>query len=206
MSAQPAALRNGGPILEVLRAIMPPEPTVFEAASGRGHHAMAYAGEFEGLAWYPSDANPDRVADMDRRFAEGALPAIRPPRRVDVRDAGWEAAVLADIGAVDMVFNVNMIHIAPWDACLGLMAGAGRLLHDGGFLFLYGPFNVDGEYTSEGNAAFDRELRAQDPEWGIRELEAVRYAGWTAGLKFERRVDMPANNMSLIFRRDGGTD
>jgi hypothetical protein len=201
----PAALRNAGPTLDALRPLLPAGARVFEAASGGGHHAVCFCEALDIAQWHTSDADPALVEHMTVRFAAGAPDGVVPPVRADMCDPGWADAVFAATGPVDAVFNVNMIHVAPWAACLGLLAGAARLLRDGGFVFMYGPYNVDGAYTSPGNAAFDAELKAKNPEWGLRDIEDVRYAAWTNGLAFERRIDMPSNNLSLVLRKAGVT-
>ncbi len=199
----PAALRNAGPILDVLRPLMPARARVFEAASGRGHHAVYFCNALDIDRWYTSETDPALIERMNAGFADLAPEGVVPPVPADMCDPGWAETVLATTGPVDAVFNVNMIHVAPWEACLGLLAGAARILRDGGFVFMYGPYNVYGEYTSPGNAAFDAELQAKNPSWGLRELEDVRYAAWTNGLAFERRIDMPSNNLSLVLRKTG---
>lgn len=197
----PAALRNAGPILDVLRPLMPVGARVFEVSSGRGHHAIAFAEALDGVRWHTSEADPELLACMETRFAGEAVPGVVAPLLADMCDPGFADTVLAVCGPFDAVFNVNMIHVAPWAACLGLLAGAARILRDGAFVYMYGPYNMDGAYTSPGNEAFDARLRAQNPDWGLREFEAVRHAAEVNGLALERRIDMPSNNMSLIFRK-----
>lgn len=189
-----AADRNKDAILDVLRDILPGAGTVLEIASGGGQHVAHFAAALPGLDWQPSEAAPELVAHL----AKPAHPNIRPAVRVDVCEPGWTAAV---VGTPDAVISANMIHIAPWAACLGLFAGSAKLLRPGGLIYFYGPFVVDGAYTSQGNAAFDRSLRDQNPEWGLRDLAQVCDAARDAGFDLDRTVDMPVNNLSVIFRR-----
>lgn len=189
-----AADRNKDAILPVLRAVLPAEGTVLEIASGGGQHVAHFAAALPDLDWQPSEAASELVAHL----ATPVRPNIRPALRIDVSQAGWQDVVTSPLVAV---INANMIHIAPWAACLGLLDGAARLLGPGGLVCFYGPFIVGGTYTSEGNAAFDRSLREQNPKWGLRELEKVCDAARDAGFDMDRTVDMPVNNLSVIFRR-----
>jgi hypothetical protein len=191
----PATARNRGPILEVLRAVLPRRGTVLEVASGSGEHAVYFARELPELVWQPSDPDPAARASIVVWSAEAGLANLRAPLALDVRRDGLAMPDLVAIVAI------NMVHIAPWQAAEGLLAGAAAALPAGGVLYLYGPYFRDGHPTVPSNAAFDAELRAQDQSWGIRSLEAVTAAATAVGLRLDRVVEMPANNLSVVYRR-----
>ena len=191
----PAAERNRDPILGVLARVLPPRGTVLEVASGTGQHVVHFAAGLPGLVWQPSDIEPDALRSITAWCEAAAVPNVRPPMRLDVTAAPWP------VGTVDAIVCANMIHIAPWTACRGLLHGAARHLTPGGVLVLYGPFMIGGVHTAPSNAAFDRDLRARDPAWGVRDLDAVRDTAHPLGLVFEERVPMPTNNQTVIFRR-----
>lgn len=191
----PAALRNRGPIEAVLREVLPASGRVLEIASGSGEHVVAFAAAFPALEWQPSDPDGEALASIDAWAAEVGLSNLRPALRLDASEWPWPTEPPAAIVCI------NMIHIAPWAACLGLMRGAGELLPPGGLLYLYGPMTIDGRFTAASNAEFDASLRARDPAWGVRDVEAVAAAGRARGLELTRVVAMPANNASLIFAR-----
>ena len=196
----PATARNRDAILEVLRRILPSGPaTVLEIASGSGEHAIHFAGALPGLTWQPSDPDPGALASIAAWSADSGCRNLRPPLQLDAR---WDSWPIDQLGAqLDAIFCANMIHIAPWSACVGLLAGAGRHLAPGGLLVLYGPYRIGGVHTAPSNEAFDADLRARDPSWGVRDLEAVVALAAPLGLGLEERVPMPANNQTLIFRR-----
>jgi len=191
----PAAARNRGPILEVLRAWLPERARVLEVGCGTGQHAAFFAREMAGVDWQPSDRD-DALFDAVRGWArEEGVEARRAPVRLDVTDdAAWPA------GPFDAVFSANLIHIAPWEACQGLLRGAGRVLREGGLLLLYGPFRVEG-HTAPSNEAFDADLRARDPRYGVRDLEAVAAEAASHGLVVETQIPLPANNRVVVLRR-----
>jgi SAM-dependent methyltransferase len=191
----PATARNRTPILEVLRQVLPATGTVLEIASGTGEHAAFFAAALPTLIWQPSDLDPDALASIEAWRAEVSLANLLAPLRLDAQSDAWP------VDAVDAVFSANMIHIAPWSAAEGLLRGAGRHLVAGGLLILYGPFHVGGAPTAPSNASFDADLRARNPTWGVRDLEAVVAAAREQRLEFEQRIDMPANNLMLVFRR-----
>ncbi|MGE8130822.1 DUF938 domain-containing protein [Methylobacterium sp. NPDC080182] len=191
----PAVARNRDAILAVLREILPDSGTVLEIASGSGEHAVHVAAALPGLDWLPSDPEPAARRSIAAHALRAGLDNIRPPLALDAAAAAWPVA------RVDGIVCINMIHIAPWAATEGLMAGAGRVLSAGGVLFLYGPFREADRPFAESNAAFDASLRARDPAWGVRDLDAVAAEAARHGLSLVRRVAMPANNLSLIFRR-----
>jgi hypothetical protein len=191
----PATARNREPILEVCRRVLPPAGTVLEIASGTGEHAVWLAEQLPGLVWQPSDLDDGALESIAAWIAHTGLGNVRPPLRLDVCQERWPVA------EVDAVFNANMIHIAPAEACQGLMRGAGRVIVPRGVLVLYGPFRIGGAHTAPSNAAFDADLRQRDPRWGVRDLETVVALAEENGLAFEERVAMPANNQTLVFRR-----
>lgn len=184
--------RNKGPILEVLREVLPARGTLLELASGSGQHTAFFAAELPGLTIQPSELDPALRASIEAYQAE-AGPNFLAPVALDVASTDW------GVGTFDAVFCANLIHIAPWSVAEGLIAGAARHLARPGVLVLYGPYRIDGAHTAESNAAFDQSLRARDPSWGVRDLEAVVTLAERAGLTFRERVAMPANNQCLVF-------
>jgi len=191
----PAAERNKGPILEVLRRVLPPQGLVLEIASGTGQHAAHCAAHLPGLVWQPSDRDAGAHASITAWAAHGGLSNVRPPLTLDVTQEPWP------LERANAIVCINMIHISPWDASIGLMRGAERLLPPGGVLYLYGPYKRGGAHTAPGNAAFDESLRQQNPAWGVRNLEDVAALASRHGFDLEEVVEMPANNLSVILRR-----
>ena len=189
----PAAERNRGPILEVLCSVLPGSGLVLEVASGTGQHVAHFAAALPALVWQPSEIDPQMHASI-AAWTIG-LPNVRAPIALDATSAPWP------VPALDVVYNANLIHIAPWKVCLGLLRGAGRHLEPGGLLVLYGPYCIGGQHTADSNAAFDRQLRDSDVRWGVRDLETVCDAAGRHGLRLEQRIAMPANNQTLILRR-----
>jgi len=190
----PATARNREPILTVLRRHLPERGLVLEVASGSGEHILHFAQALPGLDFQPSDPDPQARASIDAWRAATALPNIKPALALDAAAAPWP------ISTADAVLCINMIHIAPWAAAAGLMRGAAALLRAGCMLYLYGPFRRDGAHTAPSNAAFDRSLRMQNPDWGVRDLEAVTTLAIAHGFAEPIVEAMPANNLSLIFR------
>lgn len=188
-----ATLRNRDPILAVLRRWLPERGLVVEVAAGSGEHAAYFAPHFPGLDWQPTDADEAALTSIAAWRAECGAPNLHPPLRLDVRQP-WP------VERAEAIFCANMIHIAPWDCALALVAGAGRVLIPGGLLILYGPFRIGGAHTAPGNAAFDADLRRRDPAWGVRDLEAVVEAAQAAGLDHLDTVAMPANNLTVVWR------
>jgi hypothetical protein len=189
----PATLRNRQPILAVLQSLLPVSGLVLEIASGSGEHAVFLSRHFPSLTWQPSDFDPDCRASIEAYRLAEKCPNLRPPLDIDVCGVGWPVA------EVDAVVCANLLHISPWDCTLGLLAGAGRHLRQGGGLYLYGPFLRDGVTTAPSNLAFDQSLRARNPLWGIRHLAALSQAAETQGLSLEQTTEMPSNNLSLWF-------
>jgi len=191
----PAADRNKAPILDVLQSVLPVPATVLEIASGTGQHAVHCATAQPAWSWQPTDVDADALAPIAARCA--GLANVRPPLRLDVLAWPWPEA----LGRFDAVYCANMLHISAWPTCAALMRGASQHLAAGGVLLLYGPYAVDGEPLAPGNRAFDADLRARNPAWGLRALSAVAAAAETAGLALERRWRMPADNLMLAFRK-----
>ncbi|MGV9009889.1 DUF938 domain-containing protein [Brevundimonas sp.] len=195
--ASPAVARNTGPILEVLRAHLPARGAVLEIAAGSGEHAVAFARALPGLDWTPSDPSPEARASIAAWSEAAALPNLTAPLALDVLDkATWPQ------GPVQALVCINMIHISPWSATDALMRLAGQtLVQPGGLLILYGPFREADAPLAPSNAAFDDSLKARDPSWGLRDLDAVVEAARAEGLRLTLRREMPANNLMLLFRR-----
>ena len=191
----PATARNRDAILAVLRAHLPARGLVLELASGSGEHAAHFAAALPDLVFQPSDPDDAARASIDAWAAAAGSANLRPALALDATAARWP------IAAADAVLCINMIHIAPWRAAEGLVAGAARVLSQGGVLYLYGPFKRDGAHTAPSNQAFDASLRGQNPEWGVRDLEAVAALAARAGFAPPQIVPMPANNLSVIFGR-----
>jgi Protein of unknown function (DUF938) len=191
----PAAARNRDAILNILQGILPAQGCVLEIASGSGEHIVHFAERFPHLHWQPSDPEPAALASIAAWSAEAALPNIAPPLRLDVCAADWP------IAHTDAILCINMIHIAPWVATLGLMTGAGRLLNPGALLYLYGPFREQNVSLAPSNADFDASLKARDPQWGLRWVHEVAEVASAQGFVLRERLSMPANNLSLMFVR-----
>ncbi|MDN3557860.1 DUF938 domain-containing protein [Halomonas maura] len=190
----PAASRNRVPLLEVLAGLLPERARVLELAAGSGEHALHFARAMPGWDWLPSDPQPRARASIAAWRDALGPPNLRSPLDLDVF-GDWPE------GGFEAVVAINLLHIAPWDVTATLMARAARYLEPEGVLFLYGPYRRGGRHTSDSNAAFDADLRARDPRWGIRDLEAVTAEAEGHGLRLERVVQMPANNLSLAWRR-----
>lgn len=192
----PAAERNRGPILAELQRLLPARGLALEIASGTGQHAAHLAAGLPGWRWLPTEAEPQALASIGA-WCSG-LANVLPPLPLDVRAAQW-AGVPAQ---VDAIFCANLLHIAPWAVCAALMQGSARHLTPSGLLVLYGPYVVDGEPTAPSNQAFDADLRARNPAWGLRRLADVVQAAESVGLRLHERVAMPANNLLLVFARE----
>lgn len=219
----PAADRNKVAILEVLKTHLPDDPkatgVVLEVASGTGQHAAYFSDALTHLLWQPTDITPERLASISAWAEDCDHDRLLAPRHLDVSSPRWHevwqsnakartaatptaaSANVAPPPQVVAVVSINMIHIAPWQAAVGLITGAGALLPPGGVLMLYGPFRRYGEHTAPSNAAFDASLRARDAAWGVRDLEEVTRLGDRHNLSVQRVIDMPANNLSVIFEK-----
>jgi SAM-dependent methyltransferase len=191
----PHVARNREPILEVLRRVLPPQGLVLEVASGGGEHAAYFAERLPSLFWQPSDPDPVALASITAHRAAADAPNLLPPLRLDAMSVPWP------VEHAEAVVCINMIHITPWAASEGLIAGIQRTLPAGGVLYLYGPYRIDGRHTAPSNQDFDARLRAQNPQWGIRDLADVTALAARHGLFLTETVPMPANNLSVIFRR-----
>ena len=193
----PAAERNRGPILAALQQLLPERGTALEIASGTGQHAAHFAAALPGWRWQPRDAEAAALASIDAWCA--GLANVLPALQIDVLAPTWQGVP----ERVDAIFCANMLHISPWSTCGALMRGAARHLAADGLLVLYGPYVVDGEPTAASNVAFDSDLRARDPAWGLRRLADVLREAEAAGLVLRERRAMPANNQLLVLARGG---
>lgn len=195
----PATTRNRDFILEVLKSHHPGGGTLLEIASGTGEHAVHMADHFEQAFWQPSDIESEKIESIDAwRTASGArqvLPAIHYNVLSDDMQSLHIPAPLK------VVMAANLIHIAPWAVAEALIAKAGNTLAQGGTLFLYGPFKRDGVHTAASNESFDLSLKSRDTSWGVRDLEAVATLAAEAGFKAPDILEMPANNLSVIFKK-----
>jgi SAM-dependent methyltransferase len=191
----PATARNREPIAAVLRAELPPSGLVLEVASGTGEHCVHFAPLFPALDWQPTDPDPSSLASIAAWTQSAACPNIRPPLALDASAPDWPVA------HADAILCVNMVHISPWEASLGLLGGAARLLAPGAPLILYGPYLREGVETAPSNLAFDADLRRRDPRWGLRAIEAMDAAAAERGLSRTALHEMPANNIMPVYRR-----
>ena len=188
--------RNRDPILSVLKPRLPASGLVLEIAAGAGEHAVHNAAALPHLQWQPTDPAPEALASIAAWRDQAGLPNLLPPLMLDAsRPESWP------VERADAIVNINMIHISPWAATEGLMTGAGRLLPSGGILFLYGPYFEPGVETAPSNLAFDLDLKARNPAWGLRDLHEVTALAGQHGLELFDRIGMPANNLSVIFRK-----
>jgi hypothetical protein len=194
--SSPSAGRNKEPIRAVLADHLPDAGIVLTIAEGSGEHVLHFARSFPTLGWQPTDRDPDALASIAAWRTEFPFPNLREPLRLDVLESPWPA-----LDAVDAITCINMIHIAPWEATLALFTGAARLLAPGALLYLYGPYRFDGHFNAPSNAAFDASLRARDARWGVRDAAELDAVATSAGFLRTHTIEMPANNHSLIFRR-----
>jgi hypothetical protein len=188
-----ATARNRVPLLDVLREVLPARGRVLEIASGSGEHVTFFAASLPALSWQPSDIEPEHLESVDAWTAHLGLSNVSPAVRLDVTEGPWPP------GPFDAVLCANMIHIAPWEATVGLFRGAAEVVPPGGLVVTYGPYRVGGAHTAASNAAFHASLLARDPRWGVRDIDEV--AAVATGFQLERRIGMPANNMTLVWRR-----
>jgi SAM-dependent methyltransferase len=196
----PSAARNCGPIREVLTRVLPKKGTVLEIGSGTGEHVLCFAKALPRLVWLPSDPDAASRASIKAWIAIEGPANVRAPVAIDVRAGTWDGE---DDAPFDAMISLNMVHIAPWEAALGLLAGAGRLLRPDGVLFFYGPFMLGGAHTAASNAAFDADLKRRDPRWGVRDVDELVSEAAPYGLELHEVVKMPANNLSLVFVKAG---
>jgi hypothetical protein len=191
----PATERNRDAICDVLRTHLPPKGTVLEIASGTGEHIVHFAQIFPDLTFQPSDPDPAALTSIAAWSAEAGLNNLRPPIQIDASAPHWP------VSTADAILCINMVHISPWAATEGLLIGAGRLLPANGILYLYGPYFEDAIDAAPSNLAFDESLKSRNPEWGIRRREDVEAAAEKNSLALSARIEMPANNLSLIFQK-----
>ena len=189
----PATERNRDVIAETLARLLPAEGLVLEVASGTGEHAVHFARLFPALTWQPSDPDPIALASINAWRADSNVPNMRPAMLLDA-SADWP------ITQADAVVCINMTQISPWAATVGLLRNAARLLPPSAVLFIYGPYNQRDVPLAQSNAAFDASLRQQNAEWGLRYVDDIAEEAYKSGLHLDSVIDMPANNLSLIFR------
>lgn len=197
----PSAARNSLPILAVLKRVLPANGMVLEIGCGTGEHAVGFAEAMINLIWLPSDPDPDSRASTASWIKFKGLNNVLAPLAIDVCSTLWGVEQMAPF---DAIVSINMVHIAPWAVSSGLFAGAGRLLRSGGLLFLYGPFMRNGVHNAPSNAAFDESLRARNSSWGLRDIADLERLAEASRLRLREAIEMPANNMSLVFSRDSG--
>jgi hypothetical protein len=198
--------RNHRPIWAVLEKFLAGKPgDVVEAGSGTGQHVVEFARHTPEIAWWPSDLNEQHLKSIAAWRAYAGLPNVRPPLRIDLSDPAWCSEMHDGSGPAKLlaVFCANVIHIAPWRVAEGLFAGTGRYLRSDGRLFLYGPFKRGGKHTAISNAVFDANLREANPEWGVRDIDALEKLAEGVGLALIDVVEMPANNLIVAFERRG---
>ena len=191
----PAAERNKQPILDVLERVLPATGLVLEIASGTGQHVVHFAQALKGLSWQPTDMDAGCRRSISGWLATAELANVRQPLDLDVRALPWRVPTL------DAIVCLNLIHIAPWSVATALFAGAGLALRETGLLYLYGPYSVQGRHTALSNAAFDSALRAENPEWGVRDLKEVESLAKDQGFDLAETIEMPSNNFSVLFRK-----
>lgn len=195
----PATERNREPILKVLSRVLPPQGNILELASGTGEHAVFFAPRLLPCQWYPSDPNPLLRDSIEAWRNYQSVDNLLSPLNIDVCESQWQVEKLKI--EINAIVNINMLHISPWQACLGLMAGSNRILPSGGVLYLYGPYKQNGQHTAESNRSFDESLRRQNPDWGVRDLEDVMRIAKSEALEVQEIVVMPANNLSVVFQK-----
>jgi SAM-dependent methyltransferase len=201
----PAFHRNHRPIWAVLEKFLAVQTgDVLEAGSGTGQHVVHFASLMPGLVWWPSDLNEAHLKSIAAWRAHAQLSNVRAPLVIDLADPAWSATMQEAGGPRDLlaVFCANVVHIAPWCVAEGLVAGAGRALRRDGLLLLYGPFKRDGKHTAVSNAVFDTSLRENNPEWGVRDIADLEKLASDNGLALREIVEMPANNLILVFARE----
>ena len=195
--SSPAAQRNREPIANVLRDVLPDTGKVLEIASGSGEHALYFAQVFPQILWQPSDHDDAAVASIESWAAQSDLPNLLAPVKIDAaRTDTWP-----EFDGVSAILCINMVHISPWSATEGLMRGAAARLGPYEPLILYGPYLRDGVATAPSNLAFDADLKRRNPQWGVRSLGAVESLAAECGFARDRIVEMPSNNLTVIFRK-----
>ena len=197
----PSVARNSAPILAILKRVLPTPGVVLEIGCGTGEHAVCFAEAMPHLTWQPSDPDSDSRASTTSWIKFTGLNNVLAPLDIDVCSGSWGVEQFAPFEAI---VSINMVHIAPWAASLGLLAGAGRLLRAGGRLVIYGPFMRDGVHNAPSNAAFDVSLKARNPTWGVRDLADLERVGEASRLRLRETIEMPANNSFLVFSNGSG--
>ena len=195
----PATQRNREPILKVLKQVLPTQGNILEIASGTGEHAVFFASHFAQYQWTPSDINPECLQSIIAWRNDCSIENLQAPLTIDVMQADWHKTLLTT--NISAIICINMIHIAPWQACLGLVAGAAEILPVEGILYLYGPYKINKQHTASSNQEFDQYLKMQSPAWGVRNLEDVVEIAQQYNFDLVKTVVMPANNLSVIFRK-----
>ena len=193
----PHVARNREAILQVLRRVLPPQGLVLEVASGGGEHAAYFAERLRSLIWQPSDLDPRSLASIAAHRTAADAPNLLAPVCLDATSEQWP------VESADALVCINMIHISPWVVSEGLMAGARRVLRMGGVIYLYGPYKIDGRHTAQSNEEFDAWLRTQNAQWGVRDFADMADLAARNDFVLIETVPMPANNLSIIFKRDG---
>jgi len=197
----PATDRNREHILKVLKDCLPHEGTILEVASGTGQHAIFFTQHLPNSYWQPTDPDEDNRKSISAWWWEVQFKNILPPLYLNTQDTVWPAEQEDLPEPVSAIVCINMIHISPWESAIGLMKGAARILPQDGVLYLYGPYKVDGRHTAPSNETFDASLRDRNAQWGLRDLNDVKEIALENGLAFVKTVQMPANNLSVIFRK-----
>lgn len=190
----PAADRNSAPILEVLRQVLPAAAHVLELASGSGQHALYFSSRLPGVRWQPSDLSAEAIESIRSYRAEGDPERFLDPIQVDASAPPW------GIQELDAISCINMIHISPWQASVGLFGGGATSLKPGGVVMTYGPYRFSGVFTAESNRAFDQDLKRRNPEWGVRDVDDLQHVAHRHGFSLESTHSLPANNHALIWR------
>jgi len=198
---RPAAERNSGVILNLLKDILPPTGTVLEISSGTGQHAAYFSSALAPRFWQPSEFDPALINTIDMWRNHSNSDFFLSPIILDVCRKVWPIEKTKPNAPITSIVNINMIHIAPWEACLGLLAGAGRVLKKDGILYIYGPFKRGHKHNSLGNKKFDLSLKEKNSSWGIRNIEDIEKAAMNNNLLLEKIEKMPVNNKSLVFRK-----
>lgn len=196
----PATRRNQDAILDVLRRVLPWRGRVLEIGSGSGQHVVHFAAELPRLHFVPSDLEAVHRDSVAAWTAHLGLDNVETPLAIDASTDRW------GVDRTDAIYCANVIHIAPWEVCLGLMAGAAARVGEGAPVILYGPFKRDGRHTAPSNEAFDHSLRSRDPRWGVRDLSEVTEVASSHGLELDEVVEMPANNLTVVWRRRATTE
>jgi SAM-dependent methyltransferase len=202
----PAFHRNCEPIWSAIGGFLGAQTgDVLELGSGTGQHAAAYAARSPQLIWWPSDIYPTHLTSIEAWRRQAGLANLRAPQRIDLMDAAWTWTANGQAGpTLAAMLCINVLHISPWAVSQNLLAGAGRLLRGGGALFVYGSFMRGGQHSTPSNAAFDATLRAENPNWGVRDIDELQTLAHAAGLTLRETVPMPANNLVLAFTRAVG--